>query len=56
MTVLILLAAGVTTLIGRFRGGLIALSAVLLVLLMDTGEWEEAEAQVRAALQGLHNA
>jgi hypothetical protein len=36
MTVIILLAVGVTTLIARFRGGMIALSAVLLVLLMDT--------------------
>lgn len=38
MTMLILLAAGVTTLIGRFRGGLVAWMGVLLVLLMDTGE------------------
>ena len=32
-----LLAVGVTALIGTFRGALVALSAVLLVLLMDTG-------------------
>ncbi|KAL4439222.1 hypothetical protein ABPG77_004124 [Micractinium sp. CCAP 211/92] len=34
--VLILLAVGITTIIGTFRGGMVAISAVLLLLLMDT--------------------
>jgi CDP-diglyceride synthetase len=34
-----LLAVGATVLIGTFRGAMVALSAVLLVLLMDTGGW-----------------
>ncbi|KAL4428445.1 hypothetical protein ABPG75_002534 [Micractinium tetrahymenae] len=34
--VLVLLAVGITTIIGTFRGGMVAISAVLLLLLMDT--------------------